>query len=68
MKKYLVVGIGLFVIGCNDTNNADTSSSNNDAAGNTAIAAPTTLNYSIQKYILMILLPIRKDWYGIIID
>ncbi len=49
MKKYLVVGIGLFVIGCNDTNNADTSSSNNDAAGNTAIAAPTTLNYSIQK-------------------
>ena len=49
MKKYLVVGIGLFVIGCNDTNNADTSSSNNDAAGNTAIAATTTLNYSIQK-------------------
>ncbi|MFM7720978.1 MAG: glutaminyl-peptide cyclotransferase [Sediminibacterium sp.] len=49
MKKYLVVGIGLFVIGCNDTNNADTSSSNNDAAGNTTIAAPTALNYSIQK-------------------
>lgn len=49
MKKYLVVGIGLFVIACNNTNNADTSSSSNDAAGNTAITAPTALNYSIQK-------------------
>jgi glutamine cyclotransferase len=49
MKKYLVVVIGLFVIACNNTDNANTSSSSNDAAGNTAIAAPKALNYSIQK-------------------
>jgi len=49
MKKYLLVGIGLFVIACNNTNNNDNAFSSNDASGNTAIAAPKTLNYTIQK-------------------
>ncbi len=49
MKKYVVVGIGLFVIACNNTENTDNATSSIDAAGNTAIAAPTALNYSIQK-------------------
>ena len=49
MKKYVVVGICLFVIACNNTDNAQDPTSSNDAADNTAIAAPTALNYSIQK-------------------
>lgn len=49
MKKYLVVGIGLFVIACNNSDNTDDATSSTDAAGNTAIAAPTPLNYSIQN-------------------
>ena len=49
MKKYLVVGIGLLVIACNNSDNTDDATSSTDAAGNTAIAAPTPLNYSIQN-------------------
>jgi glutamine cyclotransferase len=49
MKKYVVVGIGLFAIACNNTEHTDNDNSSNDVAGNTAIAAPTALNYSIQK-------------------
>ena len=49
MKKYLVVGIVFFVIACDNTGNADNATSSNDAAGNTTIAAPIALNYSIQK-------------------
>ena len=49
MKKYVVVGIGLFVIACNNTDSSNNATSSNDAAGNTAIAPPTALNYSIQK-------------------
>jgi len=49
MKKYLVVGVVFFVIACNNTGNADNATSGNDAAGNTTIAAPIALNYSIQK-------------------
>ena len=49
MKKYLVVYFSLFVIACNNTNNVDTNASSKDADENTAIAAPKTLNYSIQK-------------------
>ena len=49
MKKYLVVGFVFFVIACNNTGNSDNASSSNDAAGNTTIAAPIALNYSIQK-------------------
>ena len=49
MKKYVVVGICLFVIACNNTDNEQDPTSSNDAANNTAIAAPTALNYSIQK-------------------
>ena len=49
MKKYLVVGIGLFVIACNNTDSSNNATSSNDAAGNTAIAAPIALNYAIQK-------------------
>ena len=49
MKKYVVIGIGLFVIACNNTDSSNNVNSSNDAAGNTAIAAPTALNYSIQK-------------------
>lgn len=49
MKKYVVVGIGLFVIACNNTDSSNNATSSNDAAGNTAIAAPIALNYTIQK-------------------
>ena len=49
MKKYVVVGICLFVMACNNTDNEQDPTSSNDAANNTAIAAPTPLNYSIQK-------------------
>jgi glutamine cyclotransferase len=49
MKKYLAVYISLFVIACNDTNNADTISSTKDATDNTPIAAPIVLNYTIQN-------------------
>lgn len=49
MRKYLAVYLSLFVIACNNTNNTDTNASSNDAAENTAIAAPIALNYSIQK-------------------
>ncbi len=49
MKKFLAVYLSLFVIACNNTNDADNSSSSNDTAENTAIAAPIPLNYSIQK-------------------
>ena len=49
MKKYVVVGIGLFVIACNNTDSSNNATSSNDAAGNTAIAAPIPLNYAIQK-------------------
>ena len=44
MKKYVVVGIGLFVIACNNTDSSNNATSSNDAAGNTAIAAPIALN------------------------
>ena len=49
MKKYLAVYLCLFVIACNNTNNADTNSDSKDAAENTAIAPPIALNYTIQK-------------------
>jgi glutamine cyclotransferase len=49
MKKYIAVLLSLVVIACNNTNNADTSASSMDAAEITAIAAPKTLNYTIQK-------------------
>jgi len=49
MKKYVIVGFGLFVIACNNTDSSNNANSSNDAAVNTAIAAPTALNYSIQK-------------------
>ena len=49
MKKNLIVLIGLFVIACDNTNNADTSDSNNEMEGNNAITAPIALNYTIQK-------------------
>ena len=48
MKKYLAVLIGLLVIACNNTETSEQTDSNNDS-GNTAIAAPTALNYLIQK-------------------
>ena len=49
MKKYLAVYLYLFVIACNSTNNTDTDSSTKDTAENTSIAAPTALNYTIEK-------------------
>lgn len=49
MKKYLAIYLSLFVIACNNTNNADTSTSSMDTAENTSIAAPIALNYTIQK-------------------
>lgn len=49
MKKYLAVYLCLFVIACNNTNNADTNADSKDAAENTAIAPPIALNYTIQK-------------------
>jgi len=49
MKKYLAVFFSLFVFACNNTNNSDNSTTKDDVAGNTAIAAPTALNYTIQK-------------------
>jgi glutamine cyclotransferase len=49
MKKELIVLFSLLTIACNDTNNAGTADSNNENEGNTAITAPTALNYTIQK-------------------
>ena len=49
MKKYLAVLIGLLVIACNNTEPSEQADSSNNASGNTAIAAPTALNYLIQK-------------------
>jgi glutamine cyclotransferase len=49
MKKYLAVFFSLFVFACNNTNNSDNSTTKDDVPGNTAIAAPTALNYTIQK-------------------
>jgi glutamine cyclotransferase len=47
MKKNLIVILtSLFAIACDNTNNAD---SNNENETNTAITAPTALNYTIQK-------------------
>jgi glutamine cyclotransferase len=48
MKKYLALTFSLFVIACSNSNN-DQSNSNEEAESNSAIAAPTTLNYTIQK-------------------
>jgi glutaminyl-peptide cyclotransferase len=47
MKKYIAVLFSLFVIACTNTN--DNSSNNEEVTSNTAIAAPTALNYTIQK-------------------
>jgi glutamine cyclotransferase len=44
MKKYLAVLIGLLVFACNNTEPSEQADSSN-----TAIAAPTALNYLIQK-------------------
>lgn len=49
MKKYLIVLIGLFVTACNSSDQPDTSSNNIELAGNSAIAAPAALYYSVQK-------------------
>ncbi len=49
MKKYLAVLIGLFTIACNNTEPSEQADSSNNASGNNAIAAPTALNYLIQK-------------------
>jgi len=49
MKKNLAVFISLFVFACTNADNTDNPNSNDVAAGNTAIAAPTILNYTIQK-------------------
>jgi len=49
MKKYLAVLIGLLVIACNNTETSEQADNSNNASGNTAIAAPTALNYLIQK-------------------
>ena len=49
MKKNLAVFFSLFVFACTNTNNIDNSNTKDDVAGNTAIAAPTALNYTIQK-------------------
>ena len=49
MKKNLIVLIGLFVSACNSTNQSDNASTNIEVAGNSAIAAPVALYYSVQK-------------------
>jgi glutamine cyclotransferase len=47
MKKYTAFIFSLFVFACNYTN--DNSNNNDEINSNTAIAAPTNLNYTIQK-------------------
>lgn len=49
MKKIVAIGISFFLIACNNTAYNDNATSSNEAAGNTAIAAPIALNYAIQK-------------------
>jgi len=47
MNKYFAIFLSLFAIACNNTN--DSNKSDADVAENTAIAAPISLNYTIQK-------------------
>ena len=47
MKKCIVVLFSLFVIAC--TNSNDQSNNNEEVNSNAAIAAPTAINYTIQK-------------------
>jgi len=49
MKKYIALFFILFVIACTNTNNTENTTSNQEGASSTAIAAPTALNYTIQK-------------------